>query len=243
MWLCCALKLLVALLVVARAVLGVKLHVPPGQQECISETATAEAVQLETGVSLNVDGALQVITGNNKVNYNSRRYVDVLVKSPTGRAIFNRPKVWQEVKFTVKDQKQLGAYQLCITNSGIVRVEAIIDVAFFTVIHAEDVVSGINIPKGTENDRSQELASHEHLTQVHELVGRIDSNLRLLKGEQNYIKKRLDRHYETSTSTHDRARFYACMEVGVILLLTAVQVGTIHLMFRKHKSHRGLLGV
>ena len=47
----------------------------------------------------------------------------------------------------------------------------------------------------------------------------------------------------TNETIHFRAFLYFAVEACVILLLAAVQVLTVHLMFRNHRAGKGILGL
>jgi hypothetical protein len=48
---------------------------------------------------------------------------------------------------------------------------------------------------------------------------------------------------KTNESLHRRAGVYAAVEASVLLCLAAVQIATIHIMFRHHRAGKGIIGV
>jgi hypothetical protein len=47
---------------------------------------------------------------------------------------------------------------------------------------------------------------------------------------------------QTNKTIHRRAFMYFLVEACVILMLGAVQITTVHVMFRNHKVGKGILG-
>jgi hypothetical protein len=77
-------------------------------------------------------------------------------------------------------------------NAGRAHIDVLVDVDYFTVVHA-DTAADDNRPTDP-NARDilpeQEPASALHLTQVHDLVLRIQGQLSLISGEQAHYRKR-----------------------------------------------------
>lgn len=47
---------------------------------------------------------------------------------------------------------------------------------------------------------------------------------------------------KTNEAMHGRAFMYFALEASVVLILAAVQVTTVHAMFRNRRGHQGFLG-
>ena len=71
---------------------------------------------------------------------------------------------------------------------GAQRLDAKVDVIYFTVNRDDSAAKD-----GLQNDPSgpkDELASHVHLTQVHNLITRVSGQLDRVRGEQRYFRAR-----------------------------------------------------
>lgn len=238
----CFCILLVVLPDIAR---GFKFKIPRGETQCIDEALSSEQVEHRAHETLSIDGALQVINANNnQLNYNSRRSVDVTVSDSSGTVLFRRDRVWQEVKFSVQNSG-LGNYRLCLHSGGLSKSDVTVDLAFFTISHVSigDSDDGIVAPKGTKEQRSAELASHLHLTTVHDSVLRLHELLQLVQGEQAYYSKRLVRHVQTTQDIYRRTMVYPAVEMVTLALLAILQVTIIHKLFQHRKRIGGILGL
>jgi hypothetical protein len=62
-----------------------------------------------------------------------------------------------------------------------------VNVVFFTLSRDDDVNNDGMVAKGNSKE---ELASHVHLTQVHDLIIRVSGQLDRVRGEQRYFRAR-----------------------------------------------------
>lgn len=54
--------------------------------------------------------------------------------------------------------------------------------------------------------------------------------------------RRMERHIDTSLSTFNRAMAYTLAELATLGVTVAVQITTIHALFKNRRSSRGILG-
>lgn len=71
---------------------------------------------------------------------------------------------------------------------GAQRLDAKVDVIYFTV-NRDDSAAKDGLQKDP-NGPKDELASHVHLTQVHNLITRVSGQLDRVRGEQRYFRAR-----------------------------------------------------
>lgn len=80
------------------------------------------------------------------------------------------------------------------------------------------------LSQGSESQRRLEVATLEDVTQVQTLAARLKSWLDEVRYEQAYMKKRVERHLKTQSSTHARTLFFSIGEASAILAMGGLQV-------------------
>lgn len=219
---------------------AIKLLVKSQQEECVSHTIDLEQSQFARDNIVTVDAGLQVLAPNGAPNNVKRRMIDVSVYSPSGRVIYKKGGVFQDVQVSAP-AKEMGTFKLCMSAVGPHRLDAKVNVIYFTVNRDDSAAKD-----GLQTDPSgpkDELASHVHLTQVQNLITRVSGQLDRVRGEQRYFRARLQRHMVTNETIHKRAFLYFAVEACVILLLAGVQVLTVHLMFRSRRATKTFVGI
>lgn len=88
------------------------------------------------------------------------------------------------------------------------------------------------MPRGTEESRGKEVASHDHLEGVKRNVLVVSELVEILSGEQRYLARKLERHMATARSSNRRAFWYTALEVLLVLAVGGAQVGVVRGWFK-----------
>ncbi|KAG2427708.1 hypothetical protein HYH02_014539 [Chlamydomonas schloesseri] len=178
------------------------------------------------------------IDGRVLVSGNSQYYVPfvtIRVLSPTGDQIWQQQHVYQETHFNV-GARGPGSYKVCFYNPWESRTEAYVDLVYFTLAHLRrSAGTGIQIPKGTQEDRAKEVASTDHMEDVKRTILGMSEFMQVISGSQKYLHRKLERHQKTLESNRDRTLFYTGLEVGLLLLVGLVQVLAVMGFFKPGK--------
>jgi hypothetical protein len=111
------------------------------------------------------------------------------------------------------------------------RVDVVVDLVYFTLGHLRRP-GVVQVPKGTEESRGKEVASHDHLDGVKRNVLVVSELVEILSGEQRYLARKLERHMRTARSSNRRAFWYTLLEVGVAAAVGAAQIGVVRGWFK-----------
>jgi len=224
---------LVAASLLATRVASLKLSINSGAEECFTTTLTEErkAAAEAVGEKLTLNGGFLVT--------NRAPTVDATVTSPGARMMWNRRRVNTEQKFEIPlgPELEVGEYRLCLRS---LHRAVSVDVPYFLVSHSvQDAGEAIYSPLGATDFRGEEAAQHVHLQEVHKGVERVKELLVSLSGEAKYMKRRLKRHAVTTASTNSRTISYTFLEVGVLLVVAALQIFIYRRMFIGAEAKRG----
>ncbi|GFR48360.1 hypothetical protein Agub_g10250 [Astrephomene gubernaculifera] len=224
------LALLAVLALFTHHVAAVKVTVMPGHTECMGETVDAEHFQIPGGPR--VDGRV-LISGNSHYYV---PFVTIRVLSPTGDQLWQQQHVYSETHFNV-GARGPGTYKVCFYNPWESRTEAIVDLVYFTLAHLRRGAGGaINIPKGTQEHRSKEVASQDHMEDVRRTILGMSEFMEVIRGSQTYLHRKLERHQQTMESNKRRTLFYTGIEVGALILVGLTQVLVVMGFFKPGKS-------
>mmetsp|Transcript_13916 Transcript_13916/g.30054 ORF Transcript_13916/g.30054 Transcript_13916/m.30054 type:complete len:238 (+) Transcript_13916:97-810(+) len=222
---------LISLLVILSGLLvqtcyAVKIVIPPGKTECVSQSLTGEHFEVPGGPR--IDG--RVLVGGNSQYYVP--FITIRVTSSTGEQLWQQQHVYSEAHFNVAARGP-GSYQACFFNPWESRTDAVVDLVYFTLAHLRRPMGGggVTIPKGTSEDRAKELAHKEHMDEVQRTILGMSEFISVVGGSQKYLHRKLERHQQTMASNSRRVRWYAVLEVGVLLVVTGVQIYTIRKFF------------
>jgi hypothetical protein len=111
------------------------------------------------------------------------------------------------------------------------RVDVVVDLVYFTLGHLRRP-GQVQVPRGTEESRGKEVASHDHLEGVKRNVLVVSELVEILSGEQRYLARKLERHMRTARSSNRRAFWYTALEVLIVLLVGGAQVGVVRGWFK-----------
>ncbi|KAF5836589.1 emp24/gp25L/p24 family/GOLD-domain-containing protein [Dunaliella salina] len=205
---------------------AVKVVIPPGGSECLSEPISDEHFQIIGGAR--VDGRVMV---SSKSQYYTP-FLSVRVLSPDGKELWKGNRVHSESHFNAKAAGP-GTYKICFTNPKDSRTDASVDLVYFTLAHLRrPAQASLNVPKGNDTARSSELAQKSHADEVSNTVESLSEFMQVISGSQRYLQRRKERHKRTMISNQRRTTWYSLLEVAVLLVVTAVQVITIVSFFK-----------
>ncbi|KAG2423224.1 hypothetical protein HXX76_015481 [Chlamydomonas incerta] len=198
----------------------------------MGETVEAEHFSIPGGPR--IDGRV-LVSGNSQYYV---PFVTIRVLSPTGDQIWQQQHVYQETHFNV-GARGPGSYKVCFYNPWESRTDANVDLVYFTLAHLRRSASGgIQIPKGTQEDRAKEVASSDHMDDVKRTILGMSEFMQVISGSQKYLQRKLERHQKTMESNRDRTLFYTGLEVGLLLLVGLVQVLAVTGFFKPGKMSK-----
>lgn len=111
------------------------------------------------------------------------------------------------------------------------RVDVVVDLVYFTLGHLRRP-GIVQVPRGTEESRGKEVASHDHLDGVKRNVMVVSELVEILSGEQRYLARKLERHMKTARSSNRRAFWYTLLEVGIAVGVGCAQIGVVRGWFK-----------
>jgi emp24/gp25L/p24 family/GOLD len=132
-----------------------------------------------------------------------------------------------------------------LENASADEMPVVVDLASFLVTHEAPVNAAVHVPKRSSAAAGahEGLAKHTHLTELRDIVGRINEQLDRLHASQQYYATRIERHMLTNREVHWRALFYPSLEIVCTGGMAAVQLLVIHQLFARRAGRRGPKGV
>eukprot|EP00879_Flechtneria_rotunda_P020840 GHRR01021941.1.p1 GENE.GHRR01021941.1~~GHRR01021941.1.p1 ORF type:complete len:198 (+),score=28.95 GHRR01021941.1:153-746(+) len=185
----CSLVVLSLLLPASQAF---KVVIAPGKTECIAENIGQEHFQVPGGPR--IEGALFA----SPRHPHHIPYLTVRLHSPQGDQMWSQQNVQSEAQFNVAAGGP-GTYKLCLYNGYESRVDVVADLVYFTLGHLRRP-GQLQVPKGSSDTRSKDLASKDHLDDVRRNVMVVGELVDILSGEQKYLHRKLERHIQTVVS-------------------------------------------
>jgi len=122
--------------------------------------------------------------------------------------------------------ENLEGYGICFQNTS---SEKHVHVVFDVVLHSEDIRGGEDMNKATDFDKKRHLTPLE--VSLEQSIAAAHSVLR----EMKYMEKREARMRQTTDSINSRVRWFSYLSVGVLLVVTYVQVTYLKRYFHKKK--------
>lgn len=208
---------------------AVKIVIGPGRTECVAEGVTEEHFQVPGGPR--IDGRLMV-TGYSQYY---TPFITARVLSPTGEQIWQQQHIYSETHFNVAARGP-GSYKVCFYNPWESRTDAVVDLVYFTLAHLRRASGSVNIPKGTAETRSKEVAHVDHMDEVKRTILGMREFMQVIQGSQRYLHRKLERHQKTMVNNKHRTVFYTALEVLALITVSGVQIYTIRRYFDKVKA-------
>ncbi|EFJ44551.1 hypothetical protein VOLCADRAFT_121295 [Volvox carteri f. nagariensis] len=210
-------------------VAAVKITIPPGRTECLGETVEADHFTVPGGPR--IDGRV-LVSGNSQYYV---PFVTIRVLSPTGDQLWQQQHVYSETHFNV-GARGPGSYKVCFYNPWESRTEAVVDLVYFTLAHLRRGSGPINIPKGTQDDRSKEVASQDHMEDVRRTIYGMSEFMQVIQGSQKFLQRKLERHQQTMESNRRRTLLFTGLEMGAVIFVGLVQVLAVMGFFKPGKN-------
>mmetsp|Transcript_18781 Transcript_18781/g.52323 ORF Transcript_18781/g.52323 Transcript_18781/m.52323 type:complete len:234 (+) Transcript_18781:107-808(+) len=209
---------------------GLKVSIPSGQEECF--TSMLDEERIANGEAY--DEEFLIRSGFLLAN---GRVLDGRILAPDGEVLWARRHLMKETEVQEALEKpKVGEYKLCFRCRSM--ASCYIDVAFFEITHKVDINKPIVAPR-TSSTSGEEVAQHVHLQEVHNGVVRLKEIIRSLQGEARYIRKRLDRHLQTTVSSNGRTLWWTLAEMGVLVVVAGAQIFIYRYMFISSEAKRG----
>lgn len=211
------------LAIAARPADAAKVVIAPGKTECVS--AEFGAAHFEVPGGPRVEG---VVTASSR-NAHYVPSVTARLHGPNGEQIWTA-QIDTETHFNLAASGP-GIYKICFYSAYESRVDVVVDLVYFTLGHLRRP-GQVQVPRGTEESRGKEVASHDHLEGVKRNVLVVSELVEILSGEQRYLARKLERHMRTARSSNRRAFWYTALEVLIVLLVGGAQVGVVRGWFK-----------
>ncbi|MEW5305163.1 MAG: hypothetical protein WDW36_007724 [Sanguina aurantia] len=212
--------LLLALLSLLQLTAAIKLILPPGKTECVLERVDEDHFQIPGGPR--VDGRVMV-SGNSQYYV---PFITVQLWSPQGDQIWQALHVYSEAHFNVAARGP-GSYKVCFTNPYESRSDAVVELVYFTLAHLRGGGGGVQVPKGTAEDRGKAMAHKDDMEGVKRTILGMSEFVSVIKGSQRYLTRKLERHEKTMISNKHRTMSFAGLEVAALISICVIQVFTI----------------
>lgn len=197
-------------------VAALKVAIIVNHPECISKTFSAEHFEVPGGPR--VEGALMITPQPAHATV----YVTIQLFSPQGDEMWTQQHVTSESHFNIAARGP-GTYKLCLLADTASNGHAKVDLLYFTLGHLRRP-GQLQVPKGSSDARSKDLASGDHLQEVQRNVMVVGELIDILSGEQTYLHRKLERHMETVRSNNARTFWYTWLEILVLLGVTVVNL-------------------
>ncbi|MEW5310235.1 MAG: hypothetical protein WDW38_002052 [Sanguina aurantia] len=175
--------LLLALLSLLQLTAAIKLILPPGKTECVLERVDEDHFQIPGGPR--VDGRVMV-SGNSQYYV---PFITVQLWSPQGDQIWQALHVYSEAHFNVAARGP-GSYKRDSTGCSV-------ELVYFTLAHLRGGGGGVQIPKGTAEDRGKAMAHKDDMEGVKRTILGMSEFVSVIKGSQRYLTRKLERHEKT----------------------------------------------
>lgn len=208
--------------------IALKITIPTGRTECISESVTNEHFAIPGGPR--IDGRV-LVTGNSQYYV---PFVTVRVLTPSNEEIWQQQHVYSETHFNV-GARGPGSYKVCFYNPYESRTDAIVDLVYFALAHLRRGSGQVTIPKGTAGTRTTEVAHADHMDEVKRTILSMSEFMQVVQGSQRYLQRKLERHQHTMESNRRRTLVYTGVEVAMLLAMAAAQVFMVVKMFSSGK--------
>lgn len=208
---------------VARPADAAKVVIPPGKTECVS--AEFAAMHFDVPGGPRVEG---VITASSR-HAHYVPSVTARLHGPAGDQIWTA-LVNTDTHFNLAAPGP-GVYKICFYSAYESRVDVVVDLVYFTLGHLRRP-GIVQVPRGTEESRGKEVASHDHLDGVKRNVMVVSELVEILSGEQRYLARKLERHMKTARSSNRRAFWYTLLEVGIAVGVGCAQIGVVRGWFK-----------
>jgi hypothetical protein len=168
---------------------GLSFTLGPGKEECFYEN-----VNQGTTVSI----VFQVNTGG-------RNDIDLNVKGPDGRIIYQRRRE-QEGRYTFQAPLN-GMYTVCFSNQ-------------MSSFSSKQISFDIDVGKETE----KETEKPEDLSPLETSISQLSNLLATVQSEQKYLKMREIRHKLTTDSTNTRVIWWNIFEAFAVVGMSVFQI-------------------
>jgi hypothetical protein len=224
------LPLILIFALLASSANAVKIIISPGHTECITQAVTEEHFTAPGGPR--IDGKL-LISGYSE---HLKPHLAVQVFAPDHRVLWVNARVQDDVAFSA-DATGQGDYRLCFHNPWITRMDAVVDLVYFTLTHLRQPAR-VNVPHGHANERNKLVAHQDHIEELQTSVLWIGELVDVVKGSQVFLQRKLERHKITVASSSARAFFYTLLEMAAISGMAGAQVYLLQRLFKDNKSLR-----
>ncbi|GBF91187.1 hypothetical protein Rsub_04856 [Raphidocelis subcapitata] len=148
--------------------------------------------------------------------------------SPSGELMWTQSHVDAESHFNIAARGP-GTYKICFESH--TRADMVVDLVYLTLGHLRRP-GVVNVPKGTSDSRSKEIAKRDHLEDVRRGVMVVGELVEIVGGEQRYLQRKLERHIQTCHSNNRRTLGYTLLEVAALAGVSLLNIGVVTGMFR-----------
>eukprot|EP00286_Rhodomonas_abbreviata_P011189 CAMPEP_0181330440 /NCGR_PEP_ID=MMETSP1101-20121128/23901_1 /TAXON_ID=46948 /ORGANISM="Rhodomonas abbreviata, Strain Caron Lab Isolate" /LENGTH=194 /DNA_ID=CAMNT_0023439697 /DNA_START=112 /DNA_END=696 /DNA_ORIENTATION=+ len=101
--------------------------------------------------------------------------------------------------------------------------------------HGKDFRVHIDIKEGLPDEDYSNLAKQDHLSAMELKVRKLQDDIKRVKREQNYFKRREERFRKTSESTNFRAQWFSVFQIAGMIVVTALHLSYLRHYFIKKK--------
>ena len=126
-----------------------------------------------------------------------RRRLDALFNATTHALTQQRPLPKQTPPPKHINNTQNKTLKTSFYNGYESRDFVTVDLVYLTLGHLRRPGAVLNVPKGTQDARSKQVAHADHLEEVKRSVMVVAELVDILGGEQRYLRRKVDRHIKT----------------------------------------------